>query len=127
MYVNFWELLIGFPNGGQWAPSTKFAPPGSNLYLRHCSPHVFFTMPLTKDLCRRMSAKDWSEWPWAFSFYGVENWLLLRIMCGTKRLNHFSDCTRPLRNSINIRGVVGRKYVGTVFPHLFHVLLWNGF
>jgi len=26
-----------------------------------------------------MSAKDWSEWRWAFSFYGVENWLLLRI------------------------------------------------
>jgi len=29
----------------------------------------------------------WSEWRWAFSFYGVENCLLLRIMCGTKRLN----------------------------------------
>jgi len=37
----------------------------------------FFTMPLTKDLYRRMSMKDWSEWWWAFSFYGVENWLLL--------------------------------------------------
>ena len=23
----------------------------------------------------------------AFSFYGVENWSLLRTMCGTKRLN----------------------------------------
>jgi len=43
-------------------------------------------MPLTQDLYKRMSAKDRSEWRWAFSFYGVENWLLLRIMCGTKRL-----------------------------------------
>jgi len=32
----------------------------------------FFTMPLTKDLYRRMSAKYWSEWRWAFSFHGVE-------------------------------------------------------
>jgi len=44
-------------------------------------------MPLTKDLYTRTSAKDWSEWRWAFSFYSVENWLLLRIMCGTKCLN----------------------------------------
>jgi len=49
----------------------------------------FFAMLLTKDLYRRMSAKDWSVWRWAFSFYGVENWLLLRIMRGTKRLNPF--------------------------------------
>ena len=49
----------------------------------------FFTMLLTKDLYRRMSAKDWSEWRWAFSFYGVEDGLLLRIMCITKRLNPF--------------------------------------
>jgi len=48
-----------------------------------------FTISLTKDLCARMIAKDWSGWRWAFSFYGVENWLLLRIMCGTKRLNPF--------------------------------------
>jgi len=45
------------------------------------------TMPLTKDLYRRMSAKEWSEWRWTFSFSGVENLLLLHIMCGTKRLN----------------------------------------
>jgi len=45
-------------------------------------------MPLTKDLYG-MSTKDWSEWRWAFSYYGVENWLLLRIMCGAKRLNPF--------------------------------------
>ena len=36
-----------------------------------------------------MSAKQWSEWRWAFSFHGVENWLLLRMMCGAKRLNPF--------------------------------------
>jgi len=24
--VNFWELIIAFPNGGQWAPSAKYAP-----------------------------------------------------------------------------------------------------
>jgi len=47
-------------------------------------------MPQTKDLCKRMTAKDWSEWRWAFSCSGVENWLQLRIMCGTKRLNPFS-------------------------------------
>ena len=38
---------------------------------------------------RRMSAKDWSEWRWAFSFHGIENCLLLRIMCGKTRLNPF--------------------------------------
>jgi len=32
-------------------------------------------MPLTKDLYRRMSAKDWSAWRCAFSFCRVENWL----------------------------------------------------
>jgi len=29
-------------------------------------------MTLAKDLYRRMSARDWSEWRWAFSFYDVE-------------------------------------------------------
>jgi len=43
-------------------------------------------MPPVKDLYRIMSAKDWSEWRWALSFYGVENWLLLCTTCGTKRL-----------------------------------------
>ena len=38
---------------------------------------------------RRVSAKDWSEWRWAFSFYGIDTWLLLHVMCGTKRLNPF--------------------------------------
>jgi len=27
MYVNFWELIIAFPNGGQWAPFSKVYPP----------------------------------------------------------------------------------------------------
>jgi len=31
IYVNFWEIMIAFPNGAQWAPSAKFAPPDSNL------------------------------------------------------------------------------------------------
>jgi len=47
-------------------------------------------MLLTKDLYKRMSAKDWSEWRWALSFSGVKNWLLLHITCGRKRLNPFS-------------------------------------
>jgi len=34
---------------------------------------TFFHYPLTKDLYRRMSARGWSDWRWAFSFYGVEN------------------------------------------------------
>jgi len=46
-------------------------------------------MPLAKDLYRRMSAKNWSEWRWTFSFHDVTNWLLLRIMRGTKRLNPY--------------------------------------
>jgi len=36
-------------------------------------------MPLTKDLYTRMSAKDWSGWSWAFSYYGAENRPLSRI------------------------------------------------
>ena len=58
------------------------------------SMHVFLSMQLTKDLCRSMSVKDWSEWRWAFSFSGVENWLLLHIMCRTKLLNPFFQITR---------------------------------
>jgi len=50
---------------------------------------TFFPVSLTKDLYRRMSAKYWNEWKWAFSFSGVENWLLLHIICRTKRLNPF--------------------------------------
>jgi len=35
IYVNFWKLIIAFPNGGQWASFSKVCPPGSNLQLRH--------------------------------------------------------------------------------------------
>jgi len=43
------------------------------LYLYFCfgSTHVNFTMPLTKDLYRKMSAKGQSEWRWAFSFLAL--------------------------------------------------------
>jgi len=51
-------------------------------------PHVARGPAVGPRCYRRMSATDSSEW-WAFSFYGVENWLLLRIICGTKRLNLF--------------------------------------
>jgi len=27
VYVNFWKLIILFPNGGQWAPFSKVPPP----------------------------------------------------------------------------------------------------
>jgi len=26
--MSFWELIIAYPNCGQWAPSAKFSPPG---------------------------------------------------------------------------------------------------
>jgi len=38
-----------------------------------------FRGPFIVQGCFSMSAKDRSEWRWAFSFYGVENWLLLRM------------------------------------------------
>jgi len=50
---------------------------------------MFVTMPLTEDLHKRMRVKGWIDRWWAFSFYGVKNWLLLWIMCGTKCLNPF--------------------------------------
>jgi len=56
-----------------------------------------FTMPLTNDLYR-MSAKDWSDWRWALSFYGIENRLLLcTVQCVEQNASiHFSDYTRPV-------------------------------
>jgi len=36
-------------------------------------------MPLIKNLYKRMSAKEWSEWRWGYSFSGVENLLFARI------------------------------------------------
>jgi len=29
--MSFRELIIAYPNGGQWAPFSKVSPPGSNL------------------------------------------------------------------------------------------------
>jgi len=37
----------------------------------------------------RCSAKFWDESQWEFSFYGIENELLLRIICHTERLKPF--------------------------------------
>ena len=54
-----------------------------------CGPTVARGPAVGPRCYRRMIAKDWSEWRWAFSVHGVDNWLLLRIMCGTKRLNLF--------------------------------------
>ena len=48
------------------------------------STHVFFTMPLTKGLARRIEVND--DEP---SLFLALNGLLLHIMCGTKRLNPF--------------------------------------
>jgi len=62
----------------------------------------FFIMPLTKEFYIRLSAKDWSECWWAFSFSAVANWLLLHIMCGTKCLNPYFRLHGPVRYSINM-------------------------
>ena len=62
---------------------------------------------------KRMSAKNWSEWRWAFSLYGVENWLLLRIMRGTKCLNPFFRLHKVSE--------VLNKYVVGVWPDNFTV------
>jgi len=51
-------------------------------------------MPVAKDLYRRIRAKDWSEWQWAFSFYDVENWLYVQCVEQNAWI-HFSDYTRP--------------------------------
>jgi len=73
----------------------------------------FVTLPLTKDLYRRMSAKHCicSEWRWPFSFNGVENWLLSRIMWGTKRLKPFFRLYKASE--------VLHKYVMGVWPDNF--------
>ena len=41
----------------------------------------------------RCSAKCWDESQWGFSFYGVDNELLLRIICHTERLKLFQITT----------------------------------
>ena len=32
-HVNFWEIIIPFPNGGQWAPFSKACPPWLKLLV----------------------------------------------------------------------------------------------
>jgi len=66
---------------------------GISIWIFVLVQRTFFTMPLTKNLYWRISAKYCKEWRWAFSFYGLDNLLLLR-MCGTKRLNPFFQITR---------------------------------
>jgi len=29
--MSFWELIIAYPNGDQWAPFSEVFPPGLNL------------------------------------------------------------------------------------------------
>jgi len=74
------QLLIGGPAFASFSTIEKAL----------AGPRKSFRGPYVVQACyRRMCAKDWSEWRWAFSFYSVENWLLLRIICGTKRRNPF--------------------------------------
>jgi len=46
----------------------------------------FSTMTLAKDLYRRMSTKDWSEWRWALFLWRWELVIVSLRMCGTKCL-----------------------------------------
>jgi len=52
----------------------------------------FFTMPVTNDLYIRMSAKNWSERRYAFSFYGVEQGWPTCLWLGSTR--KFIDISR---------------------------------
>jgi len=37
IYVNFWEIIIAFPNGAQWAPFSKVCPLAqSSSYATDC-------------------------------------------------------------------------------------------
>jgi len=53
-------------------------------------------MSIPQKICEiRCGAKGWDESQW-FSFYGVENGLLLRATYHTERLKPFSDCGRTV-------------------------------
>jgi len=69
---------------------------------------LFYFAAYKRPLDVRRSTKDWSEWRWAFSFYGVEDWLLLRIIVDQNAWIRFSDYTRPVRYSINMQWVCGQ-------------------
>jgi len=54
-------------------------------------------MSVPQKICEiRCGAKGWDESQWGFSFYGVENGLLLRTIYHTERLKPFSDCGRTV-------------------------------
>jgi len=70
------------------------------LFFCICSIHIFY-YAVNKTFYRRTdvrpqnlsqircSAKCWDEWQCGFSFYGVENESLLRVICHTERLKPF--------------------------------------
>ena len=97
----FWPADRSFENGftGGWIASRVGFGPRAVVW-RPCY--------------RRISAENWSEWRWAFSFHGVETWLLLRIICGTKRLNAFSDYTRPVRYFRSVRVYLLLLFMGKI-------------
>jgi len=57
---------------------------------------MYFSPPNFKTWLRawiRCGAKCWDKSQWGFSFYGVENELLLRIICHRERLKPFQITT----------------------------------
>ena len=73
------------------APKLSLLPGAGNPRYATALDHGLFGLCANPSLSigRRMSAKVWNEWHWVYPFYGVENWLLLRIKCARKRLNPF--------------------------------------
>jgi len=75
----------GRRRGGE-APLEKFSLP-----LEKCVGHRLKLLDIVKKIWAPLrkvfappSDPSWLRAWWAFSFYGVENWLSLRNMCGTK-------------------------------------------
>ena len=68
-------------------------------------PDIWFFQMLNKNVCLsiclrkceiRCGAKGWDESQWWFSFCGVENGLLFRMIYDTEHLKLFSDCGRTV-------------------------------
>ena len=77
--------------GGVLGVKTIFSIFVSNyicIFVLVHSTHVFY-VPLTTDLYTRTCAKDSNEWRWTFSFHGVDNWLLLRVIVDQNSWIHF--------------------------------------
>jgi len=54
-------------------------------------------MSVPQKICEiQCGAKGWDESQWGFSFYSVENGLLLRMIYHTERLKPISDCGRTV-------------------------------